>query len=222
MATREPFFEPLPVPDDEPEGARVVGNVPWVPPLNVVPVLVPLGVELAATDDVVLGLTHVLVYDRGAELHLQGWLHPEALSRVEGPYGLRSEPRVGLLLADGTKVGAAADELLPPGSAVAGGTTLSLTAGGSAELRLTQAWWVRPVPTEPFELVVSWPDVGVPETFITLDGAAMEAASRGARELWPLPDLEGDFGWFADAPGDDAAYRPHPNASPAGDVDMGR
>ena len=197
MTSRDPFFEPLPTGETEPGGERVLGNVPWVPPLNVVPVLLPLEVDVAATDAVVLRLGHAQVYDRGVQLHLEGWLHPDASSRVEGAYGMRSEPRVGLLLGDGTKVGARADGAGAPDFGSVAGTSLSRTEGGSSDLRLTQTWWVRPVPTEPFELVVSWADVDVPETFVAIDGAAMEAASRGARELWPLADLEGEFGWFA-------------------------
>lgn len=213
MPSRDPFFEPLPAVEDEPEGERLLGNLPWVPPLNVVPVLLPLSLDVAATDSVVIRLGHALVYDRGLELHLQAWLHPESLPRIEGAYGMWSEPRVGLLLGDGTKVGATAKEPVPQEIGDTESTILTRTDGGSSDLRLTQTWWVRPVPEGPFELVVSWSDVDVPETFVPLDGAAMRTVGGGARELWPLADIEGDFGWFAYTPGDDAAYRPQRYAS---------
>lgn len=82
-----------------------------------------------------------------------------------------------------------------------------MAGGGTGELSVTQTWWVSPVPDGDAELVVAWEAFDVPETFLSLDLDAVRAASARATELWPLPDVETqERGWFAYAPGGQAAY----------------
>lgn len=189
--------------------------------MNVVPVLVPLTMGVVATDAVVIRLQHALTYDRGVELHLQAWLHPDLSARIDGAYGMRSEPRVGLLL-DGTKVGATIHEpeSVPDGSPDRATSGFNRTGGDSADLQLSQSWWLRPVPAGALELVVSWADLDVPETFVQLDHAALREAAQGAMELWPLPDIaDGYYGWSAYSPGSGAAYSSGLSLSFDGDDD---
>ncbi|GGB69288.1 hypothetical protein N798_02985 [Knoellia flava TL1] len=123
------------------------------------------------------------------------------------------EPRVGLLLGDGTRLGAGDPGTSPdvapdlPGD---GGPPLYVQNGGGAgELRVQQSWWVSPVPEGDAELVLEWEAVGVPETFVPLDLASIRAAASRARELWPLPDAHGEeFTWVGYAPWAGTAYTP--------------
>ncbi len=49
-----------------------------------------------------------------------------------------------------------------------------------------QSWWLHPLPPEgSLRLVVRCDDLGIPETTVDLDGAAIRAAGRNAQELWP-------------------------------------
>jgi hypothetical protein len=52
----KPFFEPLPEPETLVE-PWVYPQVPWQPPQNVVPVIAPVGLVLARTEDTVVALT---------------------------------------------------------------------------------------------------------------------------------------------------------------------
>ena len=68
----EPFFEPLPPPELHTEPERVYFQAPWQPPQNVMPVPVPISVELARTGDTVVALTGMEVYPAGRLLHGAG------------------------------------------------------------------------------------------------------------------------------------------------------
>lgn len=211
MSSREPFFEPpLPQPEEARE-PRTFANVPWAPPINVVPVTVPVEDDVVATEKVVIRVQDILAYDRGMLLRVEAWLHPDSAALAEGPHGLPEEPRVGMLLGTGTKLGAGEPGHIPdvaPDEPESPPVPLFTMAGGGAgELRVTQTWWVAPVPDGEADLVVAWAALDVPETFVRLDLDAVREASGRARELWALPDVEaGEYGWFAYAPGGHMAY----------------
>ena len=211
MSSRERFFEaPLPQPE-EPEESRQFANVPWAPPINVVPALVPIEVDVVATDDVVIRVMDVRAYDRGMLLRVETWVQPDSAIRAQDRHGMPEEPQVGLLLGNGTKLGAGDPGHSPdvgpdePGSIAA---PLFITAGGgTGELSVTQTFWVTPLPDGGAELVVAWKALDVPETFVQLDLDAVREASTRAKELWPLPDMDTqDVGWFGYAPGGHTAY----------------
>ena len=64
-ADAEPFFEPLPEPEPVEDRPPFYPQLPWQPPINVVPVIVPLSVELARTHDTVVCLHGMDVYPQG-------------------------------------------------------------------------------------------------------------------------------------------------------------
>lgn len=205
MSSREPFFEPPPPPEDERATARTFANHPWSPPINVVPVVVPVHTDVVATASVVIRVADIAAHDRGMLVTLEGWLHPDVASVTVGNYGMHEMPRVGLLLEDGTRLGAGDPGHSPDVGPAESGTPerpgFVMSGGSSGELRLSQSFWVHPIPDAGAELVVAWEVLGVPETYLQLDLDAVRAASAGARELWPLPDVtESEMGWFAYAP----------------------
>ncbi|MFC7488179.1 hypothetical protein ACOCJ7_17550 [Knoellia sp. CPCC 206453] len=211
MSSRAPFFEPpLPQPD-EPEETRQFANVPWAPPINVVPAVVPIEVDVVATDNVVIRVMDAQAYDRGMSLRIETWVNPDSASRAQDRHGLPEEPQVGLLLDDGTKLGAGdlghSPDVGPDEPGTADAPLFIPTGGISGELRASQHMWIAPVPAGEAELVVAWSSLDVPETFVSLDLGAVREASGQARELWPLPDVtESEMGWFAYAPGGHTAY----------------
>jgi len=99
----EPFFEPLPPPELHTEPERVYFQAPWQPPQNVMPVPVPISVELARTGDTVVALTGMEAYPAGVSYTVQVWLRPGTEPLDErGPYvPWVGEPRIGWLLEDG-------------------------------------------------------------------------------------------------------------------------
>jgi hypothetical protein len=213
MNSREPFFEPPLAPVDEGQDDQPrFANHPWSPPINVVPVIIPVETDVIATPQVVIRVHDIQAYDRGMLLRVESWVHPEAAPRPADVHYLHEEPRVGLLLGDGTKLGAPADGPTPDMAAPEPGTVVPIfapTGGISGELRASQSVWVSPVPDGTAELVVAWEALDVPETFLALDLDAVRAASRGARELWSVPDADLEQGgWFAYAPGGHTAYKP--------------
>lgn len=208
MSTDEPFFDPLPPPPSEEETSQQVHNVPWSPPLNVVPVTVMADLDIVNRPDVVIRLDRARVHDRGVELQLDVWLHPDALPRIDGPYGMRSEPRFGILLADGTKLGSRVDS--EPGDVDESRPLLQCSLGGGMDVRAHQSWWLRPVPHGAATAVLRWDDLDIPETRVDLDTDAWRAVAAQARELWPLPDFDPEvgMGWFTYAPTTQAVYNP--------------
>jgi len=213
MSSRAPFFEPRLPPPEEPEGPRHFVNHPWTPPINVVPVVVPLEIDVVASDLVVVRVSEVRAFDRGMLVEVESWLHPDAAARVDGHHGLPDEPRVGLLLGDGTRLGAGESGPSPDAPLdepnVPTEPLFVQHGGGCGELQVTQSLWVSPVPEGDAELVLAWDALDVPETYVTLDLAAVREAGTRARELWPLPDSDGEeFGWFAYAPRGGTAYTP--------------
>ncbi|KGN39549.1 hypothetical protein [Knoellia subterranea] len=213
MSSREPFFEPPPPPEDEGVTARTFANHPWSPPINVVPVVVPVHADVVATPSVVIRVTDIAAYDRGMLVTLEGWVHPDVASVTQGAYGMHEMPRVGLLLEDGTRLGAGDPRHSPDVGPVESGTAerpgFDMSGGSSGDLRSSQSFWVHPIPRGGAEVVVAWEILDVPETYLPLDLDAVREMSAAARELWPLPDVtDMEMGWFA--------YAPHGGASAYG------
>lgn len=211
MSSREPFFEPPLPPPDEPQPQRTFANVPWAPPLNVVPAVVPVEADVVATEDVVIRVMDIRAYDRGMLLRVEAWVHPDSATRAQNRHGLPEEPQVGLLLDRTIKLGAGepghSPDVGPGEDGTPSAPLFMMAGGGTGELSVTQTWWVSPVPDGDAELVVAWEAFDVPETFLSLDLDAVRAASARTTELWPLPDVETQQGgWFAYAPGGQAAY----------------
>jgi hypothetical protein len=127
MSSRAPFFEPpLPPPEKMEEPRRFV-NHPWTPPINVVPVSVPVDADAFTSDSVVIRVPEIQAFDRGMLLRVEAWVHPGAAVRAVGVHGLPEEPRVGILLGDGTKL-RAGEPGTPPTSHPRSSISLSVPA----------------------------------------------------------------------------------------------
>jgi hypothetical protein len=68
------------------------------------------------------------------------------------------------------------------------GPLLHAFAGGGTPLSFLSRWWAWPLPPKgALEFVAEWPDLGLPESRVSLDaGMILDAADRAIR-LWPEP-----------------------------------
>jgi len=201
------FPEVSPVDDDELAEA-------WVPPAWTQPPagwlpgrLAEAGL-LATTDEVAVAVTGVTAHPSGVGIELQWTLRNPGqgrrawaalVDRFEGGRfrpGLADETaglRFGVQLADGST--AIAD--MGPGFGSFGGDPDELPVGpvltfahqgGQGDDRLmtgTGALWLWPLPADgPLELVLAWPEFGIPETRHRFEHLELDAAARRAQPLW--------------------------------------
>jgi hypothetical protein len=105
--TDAPFFEPWPEPEVDEDSQQRDLDLPWLPPAHVAGVVVPLAADIHRGDDVVVRVTHVVAYQRGLELHVATWVRPGARRDVSTADEVwrEHEPRIGVRLADGTRLG---------------------------------------------------------------------------------------------------------------------
>lgn len=223
--TDEPFFEPWLEPeDDEANEARDL-DLPWVPPVHVAGVVVPVATDVHHGADTVVRVTHVVVYRRGLEVHVGAWLRPGTRRSLTSARDLwqEQEPRVGFRLADGTRLGHRPPH--GPTSPDLDEPTIGLahTGGSGGGLSSSSSWWLHPLPAgDTLDVVTQWQRQGVPESSVRLDLAALRRAAEHEDVLWdpPPPPEEGFLGWaghasmggdhrspwvmsFGDAPGPD-------------------
>ncbi|HOT57463.1 MAG TPA: hypothetical protein PL014_09980, partial [Ornithinibacter sp.] len=160
-----PFFEPLPDPEELSEEEEQVVDLPWAPPSHIVGVIVPVDVDVFRSDDVAVRVTHAACFGRGLELHVSAWVRPGSQPRQtdQRHHWRDHEPRVGVRLADGTRLGHRHPHSPPPeeveGAKGADEPTVSLTQmGGVGEMgRASSSWWLYPIPDgDSFEVVVEW------------------------------------------------------------------
>jgi hypothetical protein len=204
----EPFFDPLPAPEPLTEQPRVYPQLPWDRPLNVVPIPVPVSVELARTDDTVVRLHGFDVYPSGIAYEVRVWLRPGTEPRPDpGMYDPWSEsPRVGWLLEDGTKVGARAPGPYADDTQSDAPFHINGIGGESGDLRAAYGHWLYPVPPgDRWVAVVEWRARGIPETQVEVDVRGIHEAADAAAAagpLWHLPPVpdEAEYGWFAYGP----------------------
>jgi hypothetical protein len=184
----------------------------WSAPENEIPVALPLNTVLARTDDVAVALLHLSVYTTGIALELVVRMRPEvATARNQDMNGLLWEDGpgggrflLGVELADGRR----ATGLGPPGSS---GVVFPQGGGSGGQASVQQSWWLHPLPPAgPLRFVVRSPELGIEETSVVLDGAAIRRAADDVLVLWPWapppeqarseptgpPDLPADS-WFA-------------------------
>ena len=196
----EPFFEPLPESPRVEDQPRVYVQMPWQPPVNIVPVSVGGTVVLARTDDTVVAITGLEVYPAGLAFTVHTWQRPGTeLDDDQWVWG--NALRLGVLLEDGMKIGAAAREdppenlnTLPETPRIAG---LSGMGGG---IHGSMQHWLYPLPAgERWTLVVEWLARGIPESRVSFDARPVhEAVAASAGPLWelPTPPEGAEYGWF--------------------------
>lgn len=197
-----PFFEPMPEPEADDPWEQEEVDLPWVLPVHVVGVVVPLDVDVHRGPDVVVRVTHIVAYRRGLEVHVGTWLRPGA-RRDLGPVGHgwhEQEPRVGIRLADGTRMGHRHPHAPSPPDETSPSSTFTQISGTGGGLHTSSAWWVHPLPAgDSLDVVVQWEHQGVPEVSVAVDLAPLREAAEQEDVLWdppPGPRPDG-FGWFA-------------------------
>lgn len=195
----EPFFEPLPAPQQAADQPPVYVQLPWQPPLNVVPVSVGGTAALARTDDTVVALTRLEAYPTGLAFAVQTWLRP-GTEFGDDEWAWRSAVRIGVLLEDGTKIGAAPEELPDDLTTVPETPRIAVLGGTGGGIHGSRDHWLYPLPRgEQWTFVVEWLARGIPETRVAFDARPVHAATAAsAGPLWELPTPpEGtQYGWF--------------------------
>ncbi|NHA69106.1 hypothetical protein [Phycicoccus flavus] len=216
--TDVPFFDPWPDPEEDDAAPDPDVDLPWLPPTHVLGVVVPLDAAAFDSADVVVRVVRAVAYRRGVELTVDVRRRPGSRPPASGPEDWRGlEPRVGVRLADGTRVGHRPEGVPPPPGEDGDGPSLTRTGTEGSGLRHSTSWWLTPFPAgASLEVVVQWTTHGVPESAATLDLAALRRAAEDERELWPpAPRPAGSgAGWFAYAPVSHAVLGPAGDAGP--------
>ena len=195
----QPFFEPLPPSPAAEDQPPVYVQMPWQPPINVVPVSVGSTVVLARTDDTVVALTSLEAYRTGLAFTVQTWQRP-GTEIVDDEWAWRNAVRLGVLLEDGTKIGSTPEDLPADLNAVPETPRIARLGGTGGGVHGSIQHWLYPLPTgERWAFVVEWLARGIPETRVSFDARPVhDAAAASAGPLWELPTPpEGrEYGWF--------------------------
>ncbi|MGM7696966.1 hypothetical protein [Microbacterium sp. A84] len=198
------FFPPDPeMPDAEDEASGPTQPPWWAPPEDELPALLAATEIIATTAHIAVALIGVGVYREGVEFRLERRLRRNGLTNKEWNewtstfmenWSPASSPadrmRFGLVLGDGERVfadytfaGGTDPHVEPAGHTLArrGGAG----GGGSGVFAAQDSLWLWPAPPEgPIELVMQWPEFGIDERRIFLDGSAIRALASQARPLW--------------------------------------
>ncbi len=191
-------------------------------PENEAPVTVPANMVLARGPHAAVLLTFVLAYSTGTELGVSIRVWPRTGRRTKPLHQLIAgmgpdEPDVnrefllGVQYADGRRTMTSGWRRMPTPAVEDGEQALSLVQGmsGGSDNTYDLRFWLSPLPPPgPVTVVCRFPEFGIDETQVVLDGTAIAAAGRDAVELWPvqIPDepvpeppalLLPDGGWFA-------------------------
>ncbi|CAM5669180.1 ankyrin repeat domain-containing protein [Streptomyces fumanus] len=214
------FFDDL-VLAEEPVGERPVtaqlrppgpDEGTYSPPVDrFAPALLPRHDVAGAGPETRVLVTGWSVWPRSVTLHLAVF---RKVRRQSAPRGRQSGLRVGLLLADGRRV-TSLDGTVTRAVLIAGpaGTAATEQAVGlipldpglhhaHRSLFKTDVDLYLPElpPLGETELVVEWPDEGIPETRTPVDAVALHTAAGRAVEVWPglaEPEPDDRLGWFA-------------------------
>jgi hypothetical protein len=181
------FFDDAPTPVPEPLWRH---HHPWDPPEAEFAGIVPIDATLLGRSDrAAVAITGLAAFSNGFEIQLTARSRPDG-GDEPGPGLGRAQHsfRFGLQLPDGRKV------LDRHGRPPRGhdtepeGPLLQAFAGGGTPLSFLSRWWAWPLPPKgALEFVAEWPDLGLPESRVSLDaGMILDAADRAIR-LWPEP-----------------------------------
>jgi len=198
------FFADWPAPEiadrQEPEYRRPEWSGA---PENMVPCSVAVDAPLVRTDEFAVWITDVLAYPTGVALGLvlmrrhvpaTGGPPSAMLFRPGSPAG----PRFGVAFADGRKI--ELDDIHRARAGESREIALAHGSGGGTERQWHGRFWLWPLPPEgPLTFAFTWPEQGIAESLLELDGAPIREAAARAVELWPddrpLPPSPGDGSW---------------------------
>lgn len=178
----------------ETPGNANAGDLPeWYMPPQMIGGFVMGPALISRSDGLVVAARQVLAYPMGLEVEIEA--HARGASpggSSPGPTGFaeHDQPRFRLRLADGTVVEQDDEAGLRSGH----GPTLVVSksersSGGPDDaegVRLTLWIWPLPWPG-PLTLSCSWPDRGLRDARLALDGAAVRTAAGQARPFWTAP-----------------------------------
>lgn len=186
-------FFPEPPPAEAPDEPKHPPRPPWAgPPDRVIPGIVPIERVIARSPSAVVALTALQVYPTGLVLELVVMAErPRAdegnlLRLFHAPWADAATAderfRLGVQMPDGTRAiadagGDARDDQAPAAA-------LQSLGGGGDDRRHSAQYWLWPRPTGPWELVLTWPANGIPETRFELEAAAITAAAARAQVLF--------------------------------------
>jgi len=209
--TDTPFFDPWPEPEADDGYDNPDLDLPWMPPVNVAGIVVPVAAEIHRGEDVVVRVTHLVAYQRGLEVHVDTWLRPGTRRPVAPTDDMwrAQEPRIGIRLADGTRLGHRAPHGPPAPDGDPSTASLTQLHGHGSGLHLSSAWWVSPFPEgESLQVLIEWEHQGVPESSARVELGTLRGAAAREDVLWDPPPApqEGFFGWAGYAPTSGEAY----------------
>jgi len=190
------FFDSIPPPPPAPVQRR--RRPPWTPPDAVIPGSVPADVMLIRTEQVAVAIGSIRAYPAGFEFALHTRLrHPDETGHggpdplePRVPWRGRQVPgdvlRLGLMYADGRRTATHAARSLAEDDTDPGRLVMLECGSRGSPRRWDGDFWVHPLPPPgPVTFVGSWPQYGVAEIRVELDGAAIREAAGRAVTLWP-------------------------------------
>ncbi len=172
----------------------------WGAPEDEVPAFFPIGEMLAITDRTALIVAGARVYSNGVEFVIDRRLRRGSLTQREwqrAHFGASGhleqfEPgrlRYGLALGDGQHLVLGRPVLPSPDDDASTGHSIFATGGGGGGsnrfARYEDVIWLWPLPPEgPLEVVAQWPEQGIPESRVVLDGGALRSVATQAHRVW--------------------------------------
>jgi len=159
---------------------------------------VPADVMLIRTEQVAVAIGSIRAYPAGFEFALHTRLrHPDETGHggpdplePRVPWRGRQVPgdvlRLGLMYADGRRTATHAARPLAEDDTDPGRLVMLECGSRGSPRRWDGDFWVHPLPPPgPVTFVGSWPQYGVAEIRVELDGAAIREAAGRAVTLWP-------------------------------------
>jgi hypothetical protein len=139
--------------------------MPWMPPVHVAGVVVPVAADAYRGDDAVVRVTHVVAFQRGLEVHVETRLRPGTRRPVAtfDDTWRAQEPRIGILLADGTRLGHRPPHGPPAPDLESTTASLTQLQGHGGGLHFSSGWWLSPFPEAAARETVLWDPPPEPE-----------------------------------------------------------
>jgi hypothetical protein len=153
---------------------------------------VPVRIVLARTAELALTLGPMEAFPTGVLLRLQ--IATRQLTRGLSPYiGMNdSGMRLGVAFADGSKWQGMRHNRPWPAGGSPPAPSVTFNGGGGGDNEFEQRLWLWPLPPPgPLTFALSWPERGVDEVTVEVDGTLFRAAATEAEQLWqPLTPEE--------------------------------